>query len=331
MPTYRVQNARPPPDSEEFVRIPRRREVVLETLALAATTLLLAASAVLGFFSWWGDSRALGMGSGTREGLTERFAVSPFSPADWTFAGWIAVFAAQFSLLGHAWSYACRQKVERASSPLLYPALSLSSVVNVGYVYAVGHSARPLSLALVSVEALVLCVSVAIVGASLRRREIGLTDVKPVDKWCTRVLTLNALSLFAAWAVLCALFHLAAVFGEDTDLHGDTIATSLLSLLGAITVSYFLLEATILDRYLRFVFVVYPTVAWWVGGVLSRQWDGDFGQISRNNLLAFVLLVAVCGLFVVRLVLIVLFGCFRPLAGGGGKDDVLGLALIPYS
>ena len=269
--------------------------------------------------------------SGTRVSLTERFSGTPFSPASWTYAAWIFVFAAQFAVLGHAWSYAFRQKTERASSPLLYPVLCLANTVNLGYVYSVGHSAAALSLALISVEALALCVCAAVVGVSLRRKEAGLVDVGSLDKWFTRLVSLNALSLSAAWTVICVLFHISSVLGEDSELHRETIATCLLSLLGAITVSYFLLEATILDRYLRFVFIVFPVVAWWICGVLSRQWDGQFDDISRNNLFAFVLLVVFCGLSVVRVVLIVMFGCFRRLTSSGSKDDIMGLALIPYS
>ena len=332
MPTYRVQDARAPPENQEFVRIPRRRDVFLETLALSVTTVLLVVNGVFSLFSWWGDSASLGMGrSGTRESLTQRFSVTPFAPASWTYAAWSVVFASQFAVLGHAWSYACRQKVERASSPLLYPVLCLAYLVNVGYVYAVGHSAAELSLALISVEALASCVCVAVVAVSLRWKETGLADLGPFDKWYTRLISLNALSLSAAWTLTCVLFHISSVLSEDSNLHEETIATCLLSLLGAATVSYFLLEATILDRYLRFVYIVCPIVVWWLGGVLARQWDGEFGDISRNNLFAFVLLVVFCGLFVVRLVLIVLFGCFRRQLGGGSKDDIMGLALIPYS
>ena len=305
--------------------------MVLETLAVAVTTVLLVVNGVFSLFSWWGDAESLGMGRGTREVLTQTFSNTPYAPAPWTFAAWIFVFAAQFALLGHAWSYACRQRAERASSPLLYPVLGLANAVNIGYVYAVGHSAEQLSLALISVEALALCVCLAVVAASLRRKETGVADVGSCDKWCTRLLSLNALALSAGWAVICVFFHVSAVFGEDSDLHVETIATCVLCLLAAVTVSYFLLEATILDRYLRFVFVVYPMVVWWLGGVLARQWNDEFDDISRNNLLAFVLLVVFCGLFVVRLVLMVLFGCFRPLIRGGIKDDIMGLALIPYS
>ena len=327
MPTYNVRKARLPTDSEEFVRIPKRRVVVLETVSLAVTLVLLAINAVLSVYSWWGDAEALGMGEGTREGLTTSRFGTPYSPAPWTFAAWIVVFAIQFTWLTHACTYACRQKVERAISPLVYPAFWIVCSLNIGYVYSVGHLANELSLALIAAEALTLCFSVGAAAVHLRSFVTGLKEITTSDKWLTHLLTINGLALYATWAVISTLFHIASVLKENSDLHGDTITTCLLSLLGAFTVSYFLLEATILDRYLRYVFTVYPAVMWWLGGLLD---DEDYSDISRNTLFALVLLVVVGGLLLVHLVLMVVFSCTRLRVGGGGRDETDGVAMIPY-
>ena len=333
MPLYDVQKARPRTENvytEEFVRIPRRRVVVLETAALAVTSVLLVINTVLGVYSWWGEAGALGMGEGTREGLGSPRFSTPFSPAPWTFAAWIAILATQFAWLIHAWSYSCRQKVERAISPFLYPLFWSANCVNLGYLYAIGHLANELSLALIAIEAAFLCVAVVVVAMRLRRLLMGLTELKRIDKWAVRLLTLNGLALYAAWAIQLVLYHLASVLEEDTNLHSETITTCILSLVGAFVVSYFLLEATILDRYLRCVLVVYPTVIWWLGGILDKQWNNDFSGIGRNDLFAFVLLLVGGGLFLIRLVLIVVFAHVRPLVGGGMRDDIDGVAIIPY-
>ena len=327
MPTYNVRKARLPTESEEFVRIPRRRVVVLETVSLAVTLVLLAVNTVLSVYSWWGDADALGMGEGTREGLTTWRFRTPFSPAPWTFAAWVIVFAVQFAWLIHAWTYACRQKVERSISPLIYPVFWIVCCLNIGYVYSVGHLANELSLALIAAEAFTLCLAVGAAAVHLRSFVTGLKDITTADKWLTHLLTVNGLALYATWTVLSTLFHLASVLNEDSDLHVDTITTCLLSLLGSLTVSYFLLEATILDRYLRYVYTVYPAVMWWLGGVLD---DKDYNDISRNTLLALILLVVVGGLLLVHLVLMVVFCCVRPLVGGGGRDETDGVAIIPY-
>ena len=328
MPTYDVQKARLPTETDEFVRIPKRRVIVSETLALALTTLLLGVNTSFAVYSWWGD--ALGIGERTREGLTTLKFRTPFSPAPWTFGAWLAVFIMQYVWLIHAWTYVCRQKTQRASSPALYPCFWIVNCINIGYVYAVGHLANELSLALIAAEAVILCVSIAIVAVSLYQNVNGLMEISTGDKWSTRLLTLNGLALYATWAIISTLFHTASVLNEDTDLHNDTITTCLLSLIAALTISYFLMQATNIDRYIRYVITVYPIVMWWLGGMLSEQWDEEFDGISRNNLFTFVLLIVVGVLLVVHLVLIIVFSCTRPLVGGGGRDDIDGIALIPY-
>ena len=331
MPTYHVQSAKAPPEeNSEFVRVPKRRIVVLETLTLAVSSVLLAINAVLSVFSWWGEADALGMGVGTREGLMASRFRTPFSPAAWTFAGWIVVFAAQAAWLLHAWSYTCRQKVERTISPLVYPVFWITCCVNIGYVYAVGHLADELSLALIAVEGLIMCAAVALVAFHLRKLATGLKEVTCPDKWSTHIFSLNGLAFYATWVLLSTLFHVAAVLQNHTDLHPETISTTLFTIVGALSICYFLLEVTILDRYLRYVNSVYVTVIWWLGGTLAEQWDTDFSDISRNDLFAFVLLMAAGSLMLIHLVLIIVFARVRPFVGGGGSDDDDGAALIPY-
>lgn len=330
MPTYYVQNAKPPEDNDESVRVPSGRTVFLETQALLFTAVLLVFNTVFSIFSWWGDADALKMGEGTRVGLTSSSFRTPFLPAPWTFSAWIVLFVMQFAWLIHACTYTCRQKVERALSPILYPAFWVACCVNVGYVYAVGHLANELALALIAVEAILLCFCVAVVAVYLRKFVTGIKEITFVDKWLTHFITINGLAFYATWTILSLLFHIGTVLREDTDIHSDTIGTCLFCLLGALTIGYFLLEATILDRYLRYVNAVYPAIIWWLAGTLAEQWDNNFDGISRNNLFVFILILVVSGLVVVHLLLICVFARVRPFVGDGGRDDTDDVALIPY-
>lgn len=328
MPTYYVQNAKPRSENDESVRVPNGRTVFLEIQALLLTAVLLVFNAVFSLFSWWGDADALGMGEGTREGLTS--FRTPFLPVPWAFSAWIVVFVLQFAWFIHACFYACRQRVERAIHPILYPIFWVASCVNVGYVYAVGHSVNELSLALIAVEAILLCFCVAVVAVYLRRLTTGPKDVPFIDKWFTHLITVNGLAFYAAWTLLSTILHIAVVLKEDSDIHNDTIGTCLLSLLSALIIGYFLLEITILDRYIRYVNTVYPAVIWWLVGILAEHWDKDFNGISRNNLFAFVLMLVVGVLMVIHFVLIWVFQRTRPFVGSGGTDDTDDVALIPY-
>lgn len=330
MPTYYVQNAKPRGEDDERLRVPNSRTVFLEAQALLLSVVLLVFNAVFSIFSWWGDADALGMGEGTRERLTSSRFRTPFLPVPWAFAGWIVVFLLQFTWLIHACLYTCRQGVERTLHPILYPIFWVACCVNVGYVYTVGHSTNELSLALIAVEAILLCLCVAVVAGYLRRLTTGPKEVPFMDKWFTHLITVNGLAFYAAWTVLSTLLHIAVVLKEDSDIHNDTIGTCLLSLLSALIIGYFLLEITILDRYLRYVNAVYPAVIWWLVGTLAEHWDNDFNGISRNNLFVFVLVLVVGVLMVVHFLLICVFQRTRPSVGSGGSDDTDDVALIPY-
>ena len=126
----------------------------------------------------------------------------------------------------------------------------------------------------------------------------------------TRLLVINIFAAYAAWTVVLALFNLGSVLQHNTTLHPDTTSTVVLSLLGSLTVSYFLLEVTILDWFLRSVFVVYLVVVWALAGVLVDSWTGGG---HRNQLLSLILACVSGALFVARVVLIALFKFVRPL------------------
>lgn len=329
MPTYHVSKAKAPaPMTTEFRRTPKRRTIVLETLALLATPVFLAANAALSMYSWWGEPERLGMGDGVQEAIMASPYRTPFAPVTWTYAAWLAVFAVQGLWLVYAWSYACRQKRERTIFPGVYPAFWLACGLNIGYVYSVGHGMLELSLALVAAETLVMYVCVGFVARYLRAATTGLKDITRSDKWATHFLTLNGLAFYAAWLTIFTLLQLGAVLENNADVHPNTVGTILLSLLGALIVCYFLLEVTILDRFLRFVVLVYPAVVWWLVGTLIEHWNREFEDMSRNSLFVFVLMCVGSVLLVLHLVLILVFGCVRPMDGEGGEGEEDDMAQI---
>ena len=82
-------------------------------------------------------------------------------------------------------------------------------------------------------------------------------------------------------------------------------ATVSLSLLLVALVVYFILENTVLYRFLRYVFSVYPVVIWALIGVVSEHW-GVQGE-ERNSRFALGLLIISIIALIVRIVLVVIF------------------------
>ena len=122
------------------------------------------------------------------------------------------------------------------------------------------------------------------------------------------MLFLNSLVMYATWAVITTLLSSGHFLQEDADVHVDTTATVILSLIAAICIAYFLLENTILDRFLRYVIAVYPVVIWTLAGMIADRWDSMRDDITeRNNLIILSLSCVAMILFVLRLVLLIVF------------------------
>ena len=122
------------------------------------------------------------------------------------------------------------------------------------------------------------------------------------------MLFLNSLVMYATWAVITTLLSSGHFLQEDADVHVDTTATVILSLIASICIAYFLLENTILDRFLRYVIAVYPVVIWTLAGMIADRWDSMRDDITeRNNLIILSLSCVAMILFVLRLVLLIVF------------------------
>lgn len=290
--------------------------LVCELIGLSLITLLYSATVVISAYAWWGDPSSFGFNLTTRDAFEHYYLKISF--ATWTHAAWIAIYVWQAVWILYAWTFAynlkkpdaCKRR--RTLFPGLYPAYMFVCGVNIGWVYSWGNRLPEISLGLIVLLAISLWVSVGMVSGYLYVATPDLPDAKS-DLWMTRLSAQNGLAAFASWATLIMLYNLGAVLQEDASLHVDTTATILLSLISAIVLACFLLETTILDRFLRYSIAVYPVVMWTLGGVFARHWDPDM-ITARNHLFVLVLMCVVGLLFIVRIVLLLMFACLRPIA-----------------
>ena len=306
-------------------RKPPSARIVCEFLTLFLVTSLYLAKVGISLYAWWGDYSSIGLDT-TISGAIEQFDIG-ITPAAWTNAAWIVAYAFQGAWILFAWSFIHRQETPRTIFPGLYPSYMIACGLNIGLVFTWGNVLSEVSLALVVVLALVLYVAIGMVSVYLYKRTPALRGGHKIDFWLTHVLVLSGLVFYAAWITVVFLFNLGAVIQEREDVHPDTVGTVILSLLGAITVAYFLLENTILDRFLRYVhvFAVYPVVIWTLGGVLAEIWDSSAS--TRNSIFAVVLAGVVGLLFLIRVALLIAFHFVRaPAEYLSDEDDT-----IPFS
>ena len=121
----------------------------------------------------------------------------------------------------------------------------------------------------------------------------------------------NGLVIYATWLTVATHINLGVVLQYFAGVASGTTGTIVLWVLSLVVLGYFALENTILDRYTRFIFMVYPVLIWALTGVLSAHWGKE--TPNTNPLLTAMLLVLAVVLFLARAVLVVFFALFRPL------------------
>lgn len=140
------------------------------------------------------------------------------------------------------------------------------------------------------------------------------SKVNKLDILLTWILPINGLFLYATWTTIASLVNLAAAleYSGTTSVAGVDSGTIALSLLLVTLLVYFILENTVLDRFLRYVLSVYPVVIWALIGVLAKQW-GNEDEEERNSRFTLGLLIIAILTLIVRISLVILFTIFRPL------------------
>ena len=284
-----------------------------EILALLLTVALFVLKVVICLVIWWGNPSLLRIDVSLPDALKNATYKLTIAPSEWVHAMWPFLFLWEITWILFAWSFMCRRAKCRTIFGGVYPAYWFVSLLNIGWALSWGKLFPELGLAFGALQSftLILCIAMLSVNLYFITSDLKYTGFK-TSLWITRVLVLNIFTAYATWSVVQTLFNLGSVLQYNAQLHPDTTSTVVLSLLAALTVTYFLLESTILDWFLRSVFVVYPVVVWSLAGVLVENWSGGGG--NRNEIFSLVL-ACVCGaLFLIRVLLIGVFSKVRPLA-----------------
>jgi len=117
-----------------------------------------------------------------------------------------------------------------------------------------------------------------------------LGKVNKVDTFLTYLLPINAMFFYATWGTIASQLNLTIAIQYNAGLSKENSATVGLSILLTLVVIYFVLESTVAECYLRYVFSVYPVIIWGGSGILADHWN-DEEQEQRNN--AFVLAIVI--------------------------------------
>ncbi len=224
---------------------------VLGILALCLSTLAYAAKVSISIYAWWGQPSRIGLKLSLQDAFTT-FQL-PISPANWTQALWLVIFLWEGLWILFTWRFAFNRFIPRTVYGAFYPAYSLACVAHIGWVFSWGRLIQELSLVLVALLTLLLMLCVGIASVHLYFIRGSFKFYYQCNFWLTRLLVLNGAVAYATFSLILTLFNLGAVLTVNAGLLGETASTIVLSLLSSIVVTYFLLENTIFDRFLRYI------------------------------------------------------------------------------
>lgn len=136
-------------------------------------------------------------------------------------------------------------------------------------------------------------------------------ELNKFDLWFTRIVVLNCLAIYATWLTLANLLSIGGLINRFSSFGPANTATLIFCFLIGELIIYFTLENTVFDRFLRYVYIVYPLVILALIGVVSENWNNE--DARRSSIFSLVLLIVAVIVCVVRFVLIGVFSRFRPI------------------
>ena len=298
-------------DRSVKVKAPPFWQKVVDNVTLIVTSLVLVVVfAVNGIANIPGIGKRLGFANSTAQ-VSDEFYLQ-ITPAGFTFAIWGVIYAWQVLWLLYAWSFVIRPSAPRTVSWIALLLYSLNNVGNVVWLYVWANSLGQISFPVIVLSWLLLVAAIAVQSYHVYRITPALqSGGYKIDLWISRLLVTNGLVIYATWVTVATHINLGVVLQYFAGIASGTTSTIVLWVLSLVVLGYFALENTILDRYARFIFMVYPVLIWALSGVLVAHWGRE--NPNTNPLLTAMLLVLAVVLFLARTVLVVLFALFRPL------------------
>ncbi|XP_011406469.1 PREDICTED: uncharacterized protein LOC105314171 [Amphimedon queenslandica] len=283
---------------------------LFEISGLAASTISLLLALVVNGLSVTNDCTKFGF-KNTTSNVSNIF-YTQVTPAGWTFAIWSVIYVWQLVWLVYGWTFAFRTSAQKTISPLVYVFYTITNISNIVWIYLWGNLLPQVAFPFIAAMFVALWTSVGIETVYLYNLKpaAGAKSMK-ADYFLAQLLVVNGLVVYATWLSVAWLINLDIVLSYFSTQTATSAGTISLSVLAFEVLIYFLLENTVLDRYIRYVYMVYPVVLWALSGVAAAHADDANGK--RNYIFTLALLGISSVLFLSRIVLLFVFAFFRPL------------------
>ncbi|XP_023263652.1 uncharacterized protein LOC111656237 [Seriola lalandi dorsalis] len=223
--------------------------------------------------------------------------VTEITPAGWTFSIWSIIYIFLALVLLYLFSGIFRKNVYGYvyCSPAVLPhgfyvAWCLNLGFNTGWLFLWDRMLIPAALAFLILIALTNYILIFFSCFGLHNYGAWLNKYHQVDLWLHRVLIQNGVAIYATWTTIASLVNLAVVLKYNANMSQADAATVSLAVLTVLLFVWFMLENTVLDKHVRFIFTIYPVVIWALTGVVMKNTAAS----TRNNIFTDALLAVAC-------------------------------------
>ena len=274
---------------------------VTEVVVLAVTSVLYVITVFINYWAFVSDN-ASDLGFTDIDNVSDAYPLD-VTPDGWTYSIWDVIYVWQLLWLLYGWRFAVRPSSAKVIPLLTYILFSLSCLFNIGWVYAFSNKQPAVGFVLLLLLSITLYATIGVSVVVFYYRVEHLKRYRQkVDLVLTTVLLHNGLALYATWTSVATLLNMGVIMQHTGNNKQDptTVGLVVLSILLLEEIVWFLLENSILDRFVRYIFTIYPVLIWALAGVLTNHIHDD--NLDKTNSTAVGALVLSGLLFIMRLV-----------------------------
>ncbi|XP_065897869.1 uncharacterized protein [Dysidea avara] len=285
---------------------------IAELIVLPITSILYVVQL---FLNYWSSSAS----ESQREDLGFNSSIGDISdvyklditPSGWTFSIWGVIYVWQALWLIYGWSFVFRPNATKTVPLLTYVLFSISCLLNIGWLYSFSNYEVSVSFAVLLVLSLILYGATGGALVTYYYKIKHLQRRQRVDLILTPILLHNGLAVYATWTTVATLLNMGIIMQYTGGNRQDaaTVGIVVLSILMLEEILWFLLENTVLDRYTRYVYTIYPVLIWALSGIITNNIDND--DHKETNAIAVGALVLSGLLLLLRLVIVAVSHFFR--------------------
>jgi len=133
-----------------------------------------------------------------------------------------------------------------------------------------------------------------------RFNKLSKSNFPKLDFYAIQALVHNGIAFYATWCTIASLLNMTIAITYIEGVKNETASTIALVILTVEILGWFIVENTVLDRYLRYTVSQYPVLIIALSAIISKHWDSS----KRNPIFSLVLLILVCILYVIRILLV---------------------------